>query len=121
MIDIEGCKSITSPPEGVSKQGILAMRKYFADLEKGGKKNFIPVTVIGQSMAGKTSLIQSMQKTKRVLSKRCDDIKLDEATKVFRVCEVDFDEASKLVFHDFGGQVIYHFAYPLSSRSQIIP
>ena len=121
VINFEGCKSITSPPDGVRKQGISAIRKYFTDLEKGGKKNFVPVTVIGQAMAGKTSLIKSMQQTKRYLSHRSNDSQLDEATKVFKVCEADFDEVSKLVFHDFGGQAIYHFAYPLSSRSQFIP
>ena len=89
------------------------MRKYFNDLDKGGKRNFIPVTVIGRSMAGKTSLIKTIEQTKRILSKRdCTD-KLDEVTKVFKVSEADFDEVSKLVFHDFGGQAIYHFAYPL--------
>ena len=72
-------------------------------------------------MAGKTSLVWSMQRSKRVLSKRCESSKLDDATKVFRVCEADVDAESMLVFHDFGGQAIYHFAYPLSSRSQFVP
>ena len=120
-IRINGCRSLISPPEAVSKQGLSAMRKYFSDLDKGGKRNFIPVTVIGRSMAGKTSLIKTIQQTKRFLSKRdCTD-KLDEVTKVFKVSEADFDEVSKLVFHDFGGQAIYHFAYPLSTRSKFIP
>ena len=74
-IHVNGCESLTSPPEAVSKQELSAVRKYFSDLDKGGKRNFIPVTVIGRSM----------------------------------------------VFHDFGGQAIYHFAYPLSTRSQFIP
>ena len=72
-------------------------------------------------MAGKLSLIKTIQQTKRFLSKRNCTSKLDEATKVFKVSEADFDEVSKLVFHDFGGQAIYHFAYPLSTRSQFIP
>ena len=58
-IELDGCHSLVSPPAGVSKQGLSAMRKYFTDLEKDGRKNFIPVTVIGRSMAGKTSLIKS--------------------------------------------------------------
>ena len=120
-IHIIGCRSLTSPPEAVSIQGLSALRKYFSDLDKGGKRNFIPVTVIGRSMAGKTSLIKTIQQTKQVLSKRNCTSKRDEATKVFKVSEADFDEVSKLVFHDFGGQAIYHFAYPLSTRSQFIP
>ena len=63
-----------------------------------------------------------MQMSERFLSNRSNDrSQLDHATKVFKVCEADFDEVSKLVFHDFGGHAIYHFAYPLSSRSQFIP
>ena len=121
-IKLDGCHSLVSPPIGVSKQGLIAMLKYFTDLEKDGKKNFIPVTVIGRSMAGKTSLIRSMQMSERFLSNRSDDSgPLDHATKVFKVCEAEFDEVSKLVFHDFGGHAIYHFSYPLSSRSQFIP
>ena len=72
-------------------------------------------------MAGKTSLVWSMQRSKRVLSKRCESSKLDDTTKVFRVCEADVDAESMLVFHDFGGQAIYHFGYPLSSLSQFVP
>ena len=121
-IELDGCYSLVSPPVGVSKQGLSAMLKYFTDLEKDGKKNFIPVTVIGRSMAGKTSLVRSMQMSERILSNRSDDRSpLDQATKVFKVCEADFDEVSKLVFHDFGGHAIYHFAYPLSSRSRFFP
>ena len=120
-VNFEGCRSMTSPPQAVCKQGLPALRKYYTDLVKSGKKNFIPVTVIGQSMAGKTSLIRSMQQTRRILSTRDCVNTLDEATKVFNVSEAEFDEGSKLVFHDFGGQAIYHFAYPLSSRSQFVP
>ena len=121
-VAFKGCTSMKSPPHVLSRQGISALRKYLTDLAQTGKKNFIPVTVIGQSMAGKTSLIRSMKDTKRVLSNRSSsNNQLDEATKVFKVSEAEFDEGTKLVFHDFGGQAIYHFAYPLSSRSQIIP
>ena len=62
-----------------------------------------------------------MQKNERVLTWRCDNSKLDEATKVFKVCEAEVDDKYKLVFHDFGGQAIYQFAYQLSDRSQYIP
>ena len=120
-INCEGCQSLTSPPLGVCSQGMPAIRKYFADLKKGHTKKFIPVTVIGRTIAGKTSLVWSLQRSKRVLSKRCESSKFDDATKVFKVCEADVDAESMLVFHDFGGQAIYHFAYPLSSRSQFVP
>ena len=51
LLDVKcnGCQSMTSPPHAVSKQGLAAMRKYFGDLEEGGKRNLkpIPVTVVG--------------------------------------------------------------------------
>ena len=106
-VAFKGCTSMKSPPHVLSRQGISALRKYLTDLAQTGKKNFIPVTVIGQSMAGKTSLIRSMKDTKRVLSNRSSsNNQLDEATKVFKVSEAEFDEGTKLVFHDFGGQAI---------------
>jgi hypothetical protein len=122
-IDCDECEALTSPPYAVCTQGLAAMRKYFTDLEEDRETNikFVPVTVFGQTMAGKTSLVRSMQKNERVLTLRCDNSKLDEATKVFKVCEAEVDNKYKLVFHDFGGQAIYQFAYQLSDRSQYIP
>ena len=119
-VNVEGCSNI-NPSQAVWKRGMSELRAWFGDLLKRGKKILIPVTVIGQSLAGKTSLIRSMQHSKRRLSKRGGVDKLDEATKVFEVSEAEFEEGSKLVFHDFGGQAIYHFAYPLSTRSKFIP
>jgi hypothetical protein len=46
---------------------------------------------------------------------------LDEATKVFKVCEAAVDQNTKLVFVDFGGHKIYNFAYQLSFKSQSVP
>lgn len=119
----DGCKLLTSPPYGVCNQGLDAIRKFLVDLNenRSGNLKFIPVTVIGKSMAGKTSLVKSMQDNVRVLTYRSTDNRRDEATKVFKVCEADIDENTKLVFHDFGGQAIYHFAYQLSFRSQYVP
>lgn len=119
-VNVEGCSNI-NPSQAVWKRGMSELRAWYGDLLKRGKKILIPVTVIGQSLAGKTSLIRSMQHSKRRLSKRGGVDKLDEATKVFEVSEAEFEEGSKLVFHDFGGQAIYHFAYPLSTRSQFVP
>ena len=123
LIDVncDKCIALTVPPYDVCVQGPKAVQKYLFDLEKDRNSvKFIPVTVIGKSMAGKTSLVRSIQQNKRVLTYRSDVNKLDEATKVFTVCEADIGE-TKLVFHDFGGQAIYHFAYQLAVKSQQIP
>jgi GTPase SAR1 family protein len=120
----EGCFSLTSPPPAVLQQGVTAVRKYLYDLqlEKGRNQRLIPVTAIGQSKAGKTSLVKSVQQNKRVLTERhSDGGKLDEATKVFKVCEAEVNESSKLVFTDFGGQAIYNFSYQLTFKAQCVP
>mgnify|MGYP001795240561 FL=1 len=88
-------------------------------------KKITKITVIGQIMAGKTSLVKPMQQNKRIsniLSSDSDSSsKLDDATKIFKTCEASVSSGSKLVFHNFGGPAIHHFAYQLSSRSQYVP
>lgn len=123
VVDCYGCEKLTSPPYVVWTQGIKAVRKYFFDLAAGADQNvkYIPVTVIGQTMAGKTSLVKSMRDNTRVLTFRSETNLRDEATKVFKVCEASVDDQSRLVFHDFGGQAIYHSSYQLSMRSQFVP
>ena len=120
----DDCYKLTSPPRALCKQGVQAVKKYFDDLklDKASNQRLIPVTVIGKSRAGKTSLVKSMQKNERVLTKRSPVTgKLDEATKVFKVCEAEVDDTSKLVFADFGGQSIYHFAYQLTFKVRCVP
>lgn len=114
------CRSMVSPPYAVCKQGLTAIKKYLADPEGVGVR-FFPVTVIGESMAGKTSLVRSIQNNRRVLTSRSSHSKLDEATKVFKIQEVDVNVKDKLSFHDFGGQAIYQFANQLTQMTQFVP
>ena len=66
--------------------------------------------------------MRSVQKDQRVLTTRSDiDIKLDEATRVFNVCEADIDEKLKLVFTDLGGHEVYHLAYQVNAKVQSVP
>ena len=132
-VDCQACHGLTSPPLTVCEQGVKAVRKYFKDLElfKGSNQRLIPVTVIGKSRAGKTSLVRSMQANERVLTERSPadgqavaqtaGQKRDDATKVFKVCEADIDDTCKLIFADFGGQSIYHFAYQLTFKEKFVP
>ena len=113
---------MSSPPYAVCRQGVHAVRKYFHDLKVGSNQRFVPVTVIGKSQAGKTSIVRSIQQNKRVLTARgATKGKLDEATKVFQVSEAKIDETSKILFVDHGGQAVYHFAYQLTSRTKCVP
>ena len=120
----EDCDALTSPPLAVCQQGVDAVRKYFSDLKRDKDSNpcLIPVTVIGKSGAGKTSLVRSIQQSKRVLTIRNpDDDKLDEATRVFNVCEATVSNSSKLIFADFGGHHVYHLTYQLTFKTQCVP
>ena len=118
------CNSLTSPPLALCKQGVRAVRKYFYDLkvEKGSNQLLIPVTVIGKSRAGKTSLVQSVKKSKRVLTNRdTEEGRIDAATKVFKVVEAEVSDVRKLIFTDFGGHNIYHVSYQLTFKTQSVP
>ena len=77
------------PPRALCKKGVKAVKKYYDDLklDKASNQRLIPVTVIGKSRAGKTSLVKSLQKNERVLTKRSPVTgKLDEATMIFKDC-----------------------------------
>ena len=77
---------------------------YVVDLNKDTERNqkIIPITVIGQIMAGKTSLVKSMQQNKRALNKLSSDSdspgKLDDASKIFKTCEASVCSGAKLSF-----------------------
>lgn len=115
-----GCVSLTSPPYALCKQGIEALQIYVTALreEKGDSKRVFPVVVIGMSMAGKTSLVLSLTEMKRILTLRLTESKLDEATRVFKVREVDLKNNVSVLFYDCGGQAIYHYAYQLTFRTE---
>jgi len=123
-LNLENCYSITSPPYEVCRQGQHAIRQYFTDMAKGRGKNFpfVTIAVIGNTMAGKTSLIRTLQSTKkeRVLTNREPGAPVDEATKVFNVEEIEVD-GTVLRLIDLGGQGVYHITYQLTLRQKCIP
>ena len=61
-----GCSSLNSPPTEVCSAGVQAVRKY---MEKGNKQRFIPVTVLGKSGAGKTSLVDSLKENRQNINR----------------------------------------------------
>ena len=88
-VNYDCCHKLTSPPLVLCKQGVKAVKKYFDDLklDKARNKYLRPLTVIGKSRAGKTSLVESMHENESVLKERSSAArKLYEATKVFEVC-----------------------------------
>jgi len=121
---VSDCHALTSPPLEVCERGVDAVRQYYTDLAKGAGRNlpFVTIVVLGNTMAGKTSLIRTLQNTDRtrVLTNRGQDTVRDETTKVFNVEEVEID-GKVLRLIDMGGQEVYHITYQLTLRQNCIP
>ena len=116
------CFKLKSPPYAVCVQGLEAIIKYYRDLakERSIEQPIISAAVIGNRMAGKTSLIRSLMERKRVLTYRNESSDRDETTKAFQVNEVDLGE-TKLRMFDFGGDTVYHLSYQMAIRDNYIP
>ena len=121
-IDCYNSYNLKSPPYAVCKQGASAIKKYYRDLaEKAGvRRPIISAAVIGNRMAGKTSLIRTLKNQKRELTYRDESDVDDETTKVFEVNEVSLGDTTLRMF-DFGGDKVYHLSYQLTIRPSYIP
>jgi len=123
-LNTDDCFYLTSPPLEVCRRGLVAVRQYFKDLAKGSGKNipFATIAILGNTMAGKTSLIQTLQspERKRILTDRSPEAAIDETTKVFNVQEVEVDGTVLRVL-DMGGQEVYHATYQLTLKQNCIP
>ncbi|XP_067940451.1 malignant fibrous histiocytoma-amplified sequence 1 homolog [Watersipora subatra] len=117
-----GCFSLVSPSYGVCQQGITAIKSYFEDLtsEQQVELTIVPVSVVGHSMSGKTSLIRSLQSKSRVLTNRFETTMLDETTRVFQIEGVQLDHSyAKMIDH--GGHEVYHITYRYILKERNIP
>lgn len=127
LMELELCESnaLRSPPLEICRQGLRAIKQYYTDIaaSSSNKVCLATVVVIGQTGAGKTSLIKTLQsKTKtRILTKRSLAEKQDESTKVFNFEEVKCNDDEALRFIDLGGQEVYHVTYQLTFRRKCIP
>jgi len=123
-LNVDSCYALTSPPLEVCKRGVDTVRQYYTDLAKGAGKSlpFATIALLGNTMAGKTSLIKTLQNEdrKRVLTDRSPDAVTDETTKVFNVEEVETDNTI-LRLIDMGGQEVYHIAYQLTLKQNCVP
>lgn len=121
-LDCGGCESLKSPPYAVCKDGLRAIKKYYLDLSEDGgiELPIISIAVIGNRMAGKTSLIQTLKSGKRVLTYRNKEGVGDDTTKVFNIEEVGIGPTHVKVF-DFGGDKVYHISYQMTIRDNYIP
>ena len=117
-----GCHSLKYPPYAVCEQGVEAVRKYFTDLRstRGVELTSVPVAIVGQKMSGKTSLVRSLQTGSRKLTERVDSSLYDEATKVFKIEDLELP-SSQVKLIDYGGHEVYHIAYQLMLKDRYIP
>ena len=127
-------KQLVHPPFAVCEQGITAVKKYFEDLqlEGGIELTIVPIAVIGQKFSGKTSIVESLKKGKRILTNRrrysshpsCESMNTEdmyeEATKVFCIHDLALPNA-ELKLIDYGGHEIYHIAYQLMIKERYLP
>ncbi|XP_067940460.1 malignant fibrous histiocytoma-amplified sequence 1 homolog [Watersipora subatra] len=121
-LNCDRCFNLVSPPYGVCEQGLAAIKSFFEDraLEQQVELTIVPVSVVGHSMSGKTSLIASLQSKSRVLTNRSDTSMLDETTKVFQIQGVQLNNSyAKMIDH--GGHEVYHITYRYILKERNIP
>ena len=116
------CEFFQYPPYAVCELGLAGIKIYFVDLaeQKGVRLTEIPLAIVGNSLSGKTSLAQTLQKGERTLTYREEKHLADETTRVFNVTDLAL-EGINLKIIDFGGNEIYHLAYQLALKPQCIP
>jgi len=118
------CEKIKFPPHRVCEQGVEAIRQFFLDLRMGAGNNLplVTIAVIGNTMAGKTSLIKTLQNVgrTRVLTNRNAENKIDETTKIFTVEKLEVENVP-LQLIDMGGNEVYHTTYQLALHQNCIP
>jgi len=123
-IDTFECINLKSPPIGVCRSGLNAIRQFFVDMKMGAGNNLplVTIAVIGNTMAGKTSLIQTLQNVDRTrkLTNRNAGSKVDETTKIFKVEKLEIEKVL-LQLIDMGGNEIYHTTYQLALHQNCIP
>ena len=119
-IELAGCTELQKPPQSIWKQGIEAIRHYCKEEKRC--RDYPTVAVIGASLSGKTSLVETLRDDERVLKWRRVDSISDEATKVFNFVEVKIEDDQEVIrYIDFGGHEIYHITYCFTLREKCIP
>ena len=122
FLSCDDCASLEYPPYAVCKQGLNAIKKYFNDLisGEGVEVTEVPVSILGEFEAGKSSIKKSLQQGRRYLTTRESKSLVDETTKVFQVDSLSL-QTSNVKLVDHGGHGVYHLSYLLCLRERCIP
>eukprot|EP00058_Branchiostoma_floridae_P015698 XP_002601186.1 hypothetical protein BRAFLDRAFT_75631 [Branchiostoma floridae] len=98
---------IIKPPAEVCSQGINAIRQYFEELERSEEKVSarLKVVVLGEKMAGKTSLVQTLQMGESTLTR------YEDRTHCVEITQWAPDDNITFEVYDFGGHDVYHLTH----------
>ncbi|XP_078616170.1 uncharacterized protein LOC144884613 [Branchiostoma floridae x Branchiostoma japonicum] len=105
-LDVKRNPLIKPPPE-VCSQGITAIRQYFEELERSEEKVSarLKVVVLGEKMAGKTSLIQTLQRGESSMTE------VEDRTHCVEITQWAPDDNIAFEVYDFGGHDVYHLTH----------
>ncbi|CAH1239393.1 MFHAS1 [Branchiostoma lanceolatum] len=105
-LDVNGNPLIKPPPE-VSENGIVAIRQYFEELERSEEdvSAHLKVVVLGETKAGKTSLVRTLRRWKSTLTEE------EDRTHCVEVTQWKADDSITFEVYDFGGHDVYHLTH----------
>ncbi|XP_035698034.1 uncharacterized protein LOC118431062 [Branchiostoma floridae] len=98
---------LIKPPSEVCMQGISAVRQYFDKLELSEEtvSARLKVAILGEKMAGKTSLVRTLGGGKSTLTKKGGSTQCVEITQWAPDDNITFE------VYDFGGHDVYHLTH----------
>jgi internalin A len=113
-LDTFNLPNITTPPLYTVKHGLPAIRDYFDEIARTGKKSFneLRVLVVGEGEAGKTSLVRKLINPDAAYPKKEDRTK---GVDIEALIIEDFNKNGDLIVNlwDFGGQEWYYAPHQL--------
>ncbi|XP_078697419.1 uncharacterized protein LOC144925314 [Branchiostoma floridae x Branchiostoma belcheri] len=98
---------LIKPPAEVCRYGIAAISQYFAELERSEEKisAHMKVVVLGEKMAGKTSLVRTLDSGKSTLTE------VEDRTHCVEITQWAPDDNITFEVYDFGGHDVYHLTH----------
>ncbi|XP_078697448.1 uncharacterized protein LOC144925345 [Branchiostoma floridae x Branchiostoma belcheri] len=102
-----GENPLIKPPAEVCSQGIVAIMQYFDELERSEEaiSAHLKVVVLGETMAGKTSLVQTLDSGKSTLTE------VEDRTQCVEITRWAPDDNITFEVYDFGGHDVYHLTH----------
>ncbi|XP_078616419.1 uncharacterized protein LOC144884811 [Branchiostoma floridae x Branchiostoma japonicum] len=107
-LDVSG-NPLIKPPTGVCSEGITAIRQYFDALERSDQNVTarLKVVALGETMAGKTSLVQTLHSGESALTR------YEDRTHCVEITQWTSDDNITFEVYDFGGHDVYHLTHQL--------